>query len=527
MEATQLDPALIAELLSVQKYICEQERIETEKSGALFKKIFLPHYETEASPPFHYELLGLALQEGEWAKEWEGKEGLAVAAPRGSAKSTILSLTVPLYWGLHRKKKFVILISNTDSQAEFLADSLRREFEDNERIEEVFGNVRGDRFKDRPMKWTNQDFTIAISDPPGSTNSNDVVWTTRYVAKGMLSKIRGLRTRAARPDALICDDAENDLHVMTDEQRAKTWDWLYKALIPMLDPKTATVIIGGTLLHFDSMLAKVLKMRKPTGEKVYVTRLWKIYKEDGTSLWPERFTKEWVDNKRATMSARAFNSEFLNDPRDPETAKFRPEWFQWYQAGVDTDVRDGVLYFRGMPLRVYAGVDQAIQEREDKSVDETAIVVIGLTPDDRMVILHTWHARVDFPTQVKMVRIIASQFGVHVTAVEKAAYQLALRQQIMHEGWMAVHALDNNRPKYERITAASVPFEESRVYLRACGPGEDGNRDELGLVRVHPSQDDLYTDLIRFPNAARDDLPDAMTNAFIIAGRVRGFEAKR
>jgi predicted phage terminase large subunit-like protein len=519
-----VDPKLIQDILAAQKYLSEQERVATEKSGMLFKSIFMSAYETEKSPPFHHELMGLALREPPYDKEWQGRDGLIIAAPRGSAKSTVLSLAVPMLWGLHRKKKFGILISDTDSQVQFLCDALRREFEDNEKIAEVFGNVRGDRFKQSPLRWTNADFSIALSDPPGSDDPNDIVWTCRYVGRGMRSKVRGLRSRAQRPDFLILDDAENDLHVMTEEQRAKTADWFYKALLPMLDPKTATVIVGGTLIHFDSLLAKLLKVTRADDTPVYVTRLWKAINEDGSSIWPERFTKEWLDNKRATMTARSFNSEFLNDPTDPETQKFRPEWMRWYVAGVDTDVRDGVLYFKDKPLRIYMGVDQAIEEKEDAAIDETAIVVIGVTKDEDIVILHTWHARVDFPTQVRMVRTTATQFNVHLTGIEKAAYQLALRQQIMHEGWLPVHSLNNTRPKYERITAASIPFEQGHVYLRSCAEGENGQKDELGLVKIHPSQQALYTDLVRFPASAHDDLPDAMTNAFIIAGRTRAFE---
>lgn len=526
---TQVDPQLIQQILSAQKYLAEKERIASERNGMLFKSIFLSAYETEKSPPFHNELMGLALREPPYDKEWKGRDGLIIAAPRGSAKSTVLSLAVPLFWGLHRKKKFGIIVSDTDSQVQFLMDALRREFEDNDRINEVFGNVRGDRFKSNPFRWTNADFTIAISDPPGSLDINDIKWTTRYVGRGMRSKVRGLRSRAARPDFLILDDAENDLHVQTDEQRAKTEDWMFKALLPMLDPKSATVIVAGTLIHFDSLLAKLLKRTKADGSPVYITRLWRAFNEDGSSIWPERFTKEWLDNKRATMTARSFNSEYLNDPTDPETQKYRPEWFRWYTAGVDTDVRDGVLYFHDKPLRVYMGVDQAIEEREDQAIDETAIVVIGVTADQDIVILHTWHARVDFPTQVRMVRNTAVSFNVHLTAVEKAAYQLALRQQILHEGWLPIHALDNTRPKYERITAASVPFEEGRVYLRQCAPGDTirAEWDNLKTVRIHPSQQQLYTDLVRFPASAHDDLPDAMTNAFIVAGRLRAFEVRK
>jgi hypothetical protein len=241
------------------------EKRATEKNGPLFMSIFLPHYRTENSPPFHEEMWGILLKNPPYDDEWKGKEGAVFAAPRGHAKSTIASLGFPAHQGLHMKRKFVVLISNTDTQAESLADSLRREFEDNDHIKEVFGNLRGDRFKANPFRWTQKDFTIAHTDPIDSVDPSKVIYTTRYVAKGMLTRIRGMRTRESRPDLLVLDDAENDEHVMTPEQRAKTWNYLYKALIPMLDPKTGMFVAVGTILHYESMLNRLLEGKNEGG----------------------------------------------------------------------------------------------------------------------------------------------------------------------------------------------------------------------------------------------------------------------
>jgi hypothetical protein len=82
------------------------------------------------------------------------------------------------------------------------------------------------------------------------------------MAKGMLTRIRGARSRSARPDLLLLDDAENDENVATPEQRAKTWLFLFRALLPMLDPKTGTFIAAGTLLHHESMLSRLLKAER-------------------------------------------------------------------------------------------------------------------------------------------------------------------------------------------------------------------------------------------------------------------------
>lgn len=57
---------------------------------------------------------------------------------------------------------------------------------------------------------------------------------------------------------MVLDDIENDENVRTVEQRKKLENWFYKAVSKAGDTYTDIVYIG-TLLHYDSLLAKVLK----------------------------------------------------------------------------------------------------------------------------------------------------------------------------------------------------------------------------------------------------------------------------
>ena len=253
-----MTPEEAEQYLAARQWVAEQERLATIDSGPMFMKVFLPRYATEAPPPFHSELWGLLLKQPPYDKEWEGKEGLVVAAPRGTAKSTLVSLAYPLHQGCHQKRKFCVVVSNTDAQARSLADALRREFEDNDHINEVFGNLRGDRFDTNPLLWTQEDFTIAHTVPKDSTRREDVVHTTRYLFRGLFAKMRGLRAREARPDLLIVDDLENQEQTATPEQRIKSREFMYGTLLPMLDPKRSTFVAVGTILHHDSVLANLL-----------------------------------------------------------------------------------------------------------------------------------------------------------------------------------------------------------------------------------------------------------------------------
>jgi hypothetical protein len=444
-----------------------------------------------------------------------------------------------VYVGCHRKKHFVILISNTDSQADLLAESIRKQFEENEHLKEVFGELRGDRFVNGAMRWTNQDFTIAHTDPPGSTDRRHITWTTRYISRGMLVRIRGTKSQHRRPDLLILDDCENDENVQTPEQREKVWNFFTKSLLPMLDPHTGYLLVVGTVLHFDSLLSRLL------GDKygsVYIRRLWKAV-TNGVSLWPSRWPVPRLERLRKQLTARAWQSEMENNPIDEEARKFRPEWAQWYRMSEIT-VRDGALYFDGMPLRIVMGIDQAIEEEEDRRSDESAIVVCGVTPDRRVLILWVWHDRVDFPAQVQRVLQTKSNWKVTLAGMEKPAYQRALAQQVFLKSkearrpFVGIRTLKNTAPKYERITSSSIAWERGKVYLRAAEDctcktiphlsdcAEEGSKvwDSLERVRLHQSMVDLYDQLTKFPSHAHDDIPDALCNALqVVVGR-QGFD---
>lgn len=517
------------------RVVADAERIETAEDGMLFAKLFLPEHLEEESPPFHYEMLGIALQQGEFANLWADKSGAVFAAPRGFAKSTLISLVVPLFWGCHKRKRFIVMVSNTDSQAEMLAETIRKEFEENEHIKEVFGELRGDRFVNGALKWTNQDFTIAHTDPPGSLDRRHITWTTRYVARGMLVKIRGAKSRARRPDGLILDDCENQENVVTPEQREKVWLFFTKTLLPMLVPRGGTFLAVGTVLHLDSLLARLLGQKYG---RFYIRRLWKAIVA-GESIFPARFPVGLLLQMKEKIGGAAWASEYENNPVDEEARKFRPEWMKWYRRS-DLTVRGGALFFRGQPLRIIMGVDPAIEEKEDAAIDEFAVVVLGVTPARDVLILWVYHDRIDFPAQVNMLLQTKDHWAVALTGMEKPGYQRVLAQQAFIQSkkrFQGIRQLKNTAPKYERITAMSTAWERGKVYLRAaeeCTCGTKGavhtdackvepslDWDELKQNRLHSSMVDFYAQLVNFPVAPHDDMPDACCNAMqVVVGRL-------
>jgi hypothetical protein len=223
-----------------------------KKLGAIdlefFGKAYFPHYFSRETPDFHRELdriwmdgvlkgkFPLTKQDSKIISRLPGcKRG--IAAPRGHAKSTNLTFKDTIHAIVYEYKHYPIILSDSSDQAESFLDNIRVEFEENEAIIEDFGDLRG-------KVWSTG---VIIT-------STDI----KVEAIGSGKKIRGRKHRNWRPDLLVLDDIENDENVRTPEQRKKLENWFYKAVSKAGDDYTDIVYIG-TLLHYDSLLAKVLK----------------------------------------------------------------------------------------------------------------------------------------------------------------------------------------------------------------------------------------------------------------------------
>lgn len=121
-------------------------------------------------------------------------------------------------------------------------------------------------------------------------------------------------------------------------------------------------------------------------------------KEDGSSLWPERFPPEHLAMLRATLGPYKYSCQYLNDPKDPEAAAFKTDWIRYYEIGVDPHgervlILDSGEYVPFNELFLYMAVDPA-QTPSDRS-DRTGIVVTGLDTKGRIYVLEAIAVRKD------------------------------------------------------------------------------------------------------------------------------------
>lgn len=420
-----------------------------------------PYFPLE-TPPFHKEILDLISN--------KDNRRVGVIAPRGHAKSTTVDMTYPLWAGCFEQEEFVVIISDTYTQAAEFINALKDEFENNPKIKWLFGNMKGD-------DWQDGEFVL----------SNGI----KYAAKGSGMKIRGIRHRHTRPTLMIFDDIENDENIKSAEQRQKLYHWFTKAAIPALARGGRAVVIG-TILHFDSLVNKVMKQQDIF--KSWQTRVFYAITtdEDGAehALWPEHRSLEKLKSMRDNpndqefVGSIAFAQEYQHKPFSEEDAIVKPDWIKECEPSQAPDE-----YSR--QARVLT-VDPAASERQ--TADPTAMIVADLGADGNVYVRAIRNQRTSPSITAETIQNLYETYQPQVVGIEQGALGLVFRDLL---AGLPVIGLKPDKDKVRRLLAVSRFFEAGKVFL----------------VRDIQNGQALREQLIEFPKGTHDDMVDAIVYA--------------
>lgn len=434
----------------------------------LFGQFFFPNHLRLETPAFHKDLYKIYASE---------HKRIARGAPRGHAKSTITDL-VYLSWEIvNRKKKFVLLVSDTYSQAVLFLDSLKAEFESNDKLKAVYGDMK-------TKNWSEGEI---------------VVGETMIKAVGAGMKVRGLKYKEYRPDLIIVDDLENDELVESKERREKLERWFNGALIPCLG-KDGRIIIIGTILHYASLLSKLLDEKQYTE---FDKRTYKAINDFG-ALWPEHLNLEELEEiKRGYMGkgqGYLFYQEYQNDPISDENRKFKIEKIKYFE---EKDLSS-------KSVNTFITIDRAYSL--EKTADSTGIVVLSV---DRENMWYVRSAERFKGTEQELINKIFDLKGYYNPlriGIEQKAFQYTIKPALEDEMrkrnflFLVEELKDLGRNKNVRIEGLIPRFETGSIYLK---------KDQL----------DLIDELIKFPKGIHDDLIDALSYHLEIANQIIGSTA--
>lgn len=513
-----MNSAYAAAQLSVQT---ERRRLAA-KSPEMFARVYLASTCNRAFSRMHRELFDMLLD----AQQARGAR-IAVAAPRGHAKSTIVALAHVLWCALYEKEHLILLISATKPQATTLLSHVKDQVMRNERLLMDFPeSCHREGGRGQPKPWRDNQVRL----------KNGVM----IRAYGAGQAIRGTRHGDHRPGLIVVDDLEDAEEVIVEEQRHKLDGWFNGTLLKAGHPDTNVVVVG-TILHHESLLAKLVDPRIQRGWKgktyqaveAFSERadLWErwaaIYHDrtehDGHSgrdaaraffeanrepmlkgtkvLWPELESYLDLMEMREAEGKASFQAEKQNEPLDPEQCLFAGHTFHYW----DDEFRDEkhLLDSLSHNARFYGACDPSLGTKHG---DFSAIIVLARDRKAKVnyILAADLKRRSPDETIQRIVQYV-ERYKFESFAVEANHFQQLMIHNLEDKVRAAGHRLKikpitSRTNKQSRI--ASLEPDVAQGHLRFC------KRHQL-----------LIDQLRQFPVGKYDDGPDALEMAVDLASK--------
>lgn len=475
----------------------KDRQTQAQKSLEFFARKYFPHYIKHDNAVLHdflYQRLPEIVDNGIGDHD-------AIAAPRGNAKSTIVTQIFVIWCIVTERKKFPVIIMDALDQALPMLEAIKAELEFNPRLMMDFPQATG-----QGRVW--QVGTIVTA--------NDA----KVQAFGSGKRMRGLRHGPHRPDLVIGDDLENDENVRSPEQRDKLESWLKKTVLSLgpADDSMDVVVIG-TVLHYDSVLARLLKnpLWKARTFRAVIEwpnrmDLWDSWEElllnDGEAAaleyyqqrkaameqgavisWPSGQPLYKLMVKRARDGRQAFDSEQQNDPVSGDDAPFAECIQFWVNRLTEW------LYF---------GACDPSLGKKGASRDPSALLVGGFNRATGVLDVVEALIKKRLPDKIiEDVIALQREYKCLLWAVEVVQFQEFLKTELV------------KRSARQGVPVPAVgitPNADKLLRIETLQPHMAN-----GLIRLHPSQKTLIDQLRHFPKADHDDGPDALHMLWMIA----------
>lgn len=487
------------EIRSLQRELCA-------KSIMMFAKTYFPHYCKFPFAKFHLELFKY-LEE----MTLNRSKKVAWAAPRGNAKSSIVSLIYPIWGACYGYEKIIAIMSNTVGQAETFLSNIKHEFSSNLALRRDFPDV---------------------CTPPNPRWKADEIITRNGVnirISSVKRGVRGMRFKADRPTLIIVDDVESTDAVKTREGREKLYDWFTKVVLNLGSEKTNYVVVG-TILHFDSLLAKLTSKEKdefpgfdraiyksvvswakrqdlwdrcmrvyfgkdshndktgPKAAKSYFKQNKKEMLDGAKVIWPE---KEDYFNLMVLQEENSFSfaSEKQNEPRDSGALSLDKNKVVWIEDKFKD--RDELVRFIGHKLMILGAIDPSVGKnmRADYSAIITAFVDRAT---NTVYVVDADIGRWNLGTLVNHICIHHKTYKYATLLYEANAAQAWLGETIKKDFHnIPMKPITNTQSKEGRIAKLMLLIHQEKV-------------------KLSKKLTELNRQLLSYPNGAYDDGVDAL-----------------
>jgi len=211
----------------------------------------------------------------------------------------------------------------------------------------------------------------------------------------------------------------------------------------------------------------------------------KASNDDGSLLFPERLTQEFLDKAKKTMGSYLYANQYQNEIIPEEEQTFKTHWLK---------------YFKEIPERVnnFGFIDPAISEAD--TADYTGITVISVDCEQNWYVRYAARMRINPSQIIEKAFDLCARFNLMTLGVEDVAFQRA----ILH----FAHEEMKRRNIRIPITGVKRGADKSKQ-MRILGLVP---RFEWGTLFLAQGLNDLELELSQFPRGAHDDILDSLAS---------------
>ena len=353
---------------------------------------------------------------------------VAIAAPRGWGKTSIVALALIARWILFRHTQFICYINRSHDAASLQTENLRRELVTNRYIKAFFGS-----FKHRDVN--NKEFDEVFSKKAW------VAFDTLVWPRGAGQQVRGVLFKNDRPGLIVIDDLEDPEQIVNIDYRDKQYEWLYADVVKSVprigeSAKNWKIVYIDTLKHEDSILQKLLDSLEWESVRL------EACDDDFNSSAPEFMSneaimKEWEQHVAAGQTD-VFFRELRNLPISTKDSAFRTEYFHYYNLPPDRGAKEGDLAKFDSEIQQDNNIETVVILDPAKTVKihsaESAIVGIGIDLVSAKLYIRDVISEKMYPDEIYNALFgMAQMLGAKVIGVEETSLNEFIKQPIKNE----------------------------------------------------------------------------------------------
>ena len=485
----------------------EEALVMAYKDMISFGKLFLPDdYLRSETPWFHYEI----------ADKINNKDikQLAVIMPRGHGKTVLTKADIlrdmcfakkAYEWGLSKVNEplFYGWVSATAKLSVGNMDYVKSHIEMNEKINYYFGDLKGN-------KWTETDIEFSNG--------------CKLISKSNISGIRGGAKLHKRYDLVVLDDFEDENNTITPESREKNSNLITAVVFPALEPHTGRMRINGTPVHFDSFINNLI-VNYELSQKNQKEFSWDMcfYKalKNGQALWGSWFPIKELERKKKFYAdsgqPHKFYQEYMMEVQSSEDSIFNMNHVKYWEGKYewDEDLQTSFLVMddgRKLNVNVFAGVDPAT-DSERRDADFSVVLTIAVDSNNNTYVLDYIHRRglpvIGIPGEDKK-GIVDYIFDINNT---------------FHPNLFVIEDTTMSRPVFQSLITDMRRRNDFSVKFKEEKPGtRTSKRDRIqevlvqrfaiGSMHIKKMHHELQHEILTFgPRMAHDDTIDALAYA--------------